>query len=203
MYRDKRSASPSKRKKEEKKRKGEKKKSSTPSQRTFLPRSQRGRLSVSSLRPLVSSASAKVSLPNSGEFRTLDTSKLGLNTNVNEVTPFSLLSQIFSIETAIDFSICATTCIEYYVLTPTYNSLLLEKYYVDIRRSLSLSLSILFPRTVCISVKNTHNKCPRANTFIRPLATSSVLSRALYTQTFPSLIESFLLFHNRRAFCRC
>lgn len=45
-------------------------KSSTPSQRTFVPRSQRGRLSVSSLRPLVSSAPAKVSLPNPVTFQT-------------------------------------------------------------------------------------------------------------------------------------
>lgn len=45
-------------------------KSSTPSQRTFLPRSQRGRLSVSALRPLVSSATAEVSSPNSARFRT-------------------------------------------------------------------------------------------------------------------------------------
>lgn len=28
-----------------------------------------------------------------------------------------------------------------------------------------------FARSVCISVKNTHNKCPRGNTFIRPLTT--------------------------------
>ena len=61
VYRDKRSASPSKGKKKERK-----EKSSTPSQRTFLPRSQRGRSSVSSARPLVSSAPAKVSSPNSG-----------------------------------------------------------------------------------------------------------------------------------------
>lgn len=105
VYRDKRSASPSKRKRKKKKRKkgGEKKKSSTPSQRTFLPRSQRGRLSVSSLRPLVSSASAKVSLPNSRKFRTLDTLKIGFKQKRD-----TMFFRKFSRSTQIDFSICAT-----------------------------------------------------------------------------------------------
>ena len=104
VYRDKRSASPSKRKrKKKKKERGREKKSSTPSQRTFLPRSQRGRLSVSSLRPLVSSASAKVSLPNSRKFRTLDTLKIGFKQERD-----TMFFRKFSRSTQIDFSICAT-----------------------------------------------------------------------------------------------
>ena len=105
VYRDKRSASPSKRKRKKKKKKerGREKKSSTPSQRTFLPRSQRGRLSVSSLRPLVSSASAKVSLPNSRKFRTLDTLKIGFKQERD-----TMFFRKFSRSTQIDFSICAT-----------------------------------------------------------------------------------------------
>lgn len=81
----------------------------------------------------------------------------------------------------VDFSICATS--EYIInrcraFIPTFYFIILfsEKYYVSIVTypTISLpppSLSILFPRSVCISVKNTHNKCPRGNTFIRPLTT--------------------------------
>lgn len=99
VYRDKRSASLSKKKRKKK----EMEKSSTSSQRTFLPRSQRGRLSVSSLRPLVSSASAKVSLPNSRKFRTLDTLKIGFKQKRD-----TMFFRKFSRSTQIDFSICAT-----------------------------------------------------------------------------------------------
>ena len=149
VYRDKRSASPSKRKRKKKRKKGGEKK------KVALQVKEPSCLEVNEVACLsrLYDLLSRQPLPKylcliPGNFELSILSKLDLNRSVTRCSFANFLDRF-----RLTFQFVQPTRIEYYVFIPTYNSLLLEKYYVGIA-TYPTNLSLSLPLSLDIISKN-------------------------------------------------